>query len=104
MQRIIDMDAMETVQLMPETTAEEIIQNLALIVSMPLGSGPMCRDVGTSTESSGMPDLTGRAILTRDVFTAVQDQEPRVTLRTVDFEESGTGGHHTAVMEVEING
>lgn len=102
MKRVISMEKMDEIQLMPKNEMEEIVQNIGLIVAMPLASGPMCRDVGLSTESFGMPDQAGRAIMTRDVFVAVQDQEPRAALQTVDFEDSATGGGTMAVMEVEI--
>lgn len=102
MQRIINMGSMDEIKIMPESTEEEIMQNIGLIVAMPLESGPMCRDVGLSTQSFGMPEQQGRAILTRDVIVAVQDQEKRAEIESVDFELGETGGTNTAIMEVKI--
>ncbi|MBQ9269660.1 MAG: hypothetical protein IJ206_09115 [Oscillospiraceae bacterium] len=102
MKRVVSMEKMEQIQILPRNAMEEIMQNIGLIVTMPLESGPMCRDVGLNTKSFGMPEQQGRAIMTRDVFVAVQDQEPRAALQTVDFEGSATGGTTTAIMEVKI--
>lgn len=103
MKRRISMDSMEEIQIMPGNRMEEIMQNIGMIVTMPMESGPMCRDIGISTAAYGMPDQQAMAIMTRDVFVAVEDQEPRAEVHTVDF-DMGKEGHHTAIMEVEING
>lgn len=102
MKQYIKMDKMDDIQIMPGSTFDEIVQNIGLILAMPQESGPMCRDMGLSTEYLGLPDINGRAILTRDVFVAVQDQEPRAELKTVDFEGSTIEGTNTAIVEVEI--
>lgn len=103
MKRTIEMEAFEGIVLMPESTTEEIVQNIGMITAMTLGSGPMCREIGVSAESSGMRDPAAQALLTRDIYTAVQDQEPRVSLRNIEF-QSGESGVHPAAMEVELDG
>lgn len=103
MKRTIEVEDFGEIQIMPEDTTEEIVQNIGMITTMALGSGPMCRELGVSQETTGMRDLAARALLTRDIYTAVQDQEPRVSLRNVEF-QSGGNGVHDAVMEVELDG
>lgn len=98
----VDMGKQDEIKIMPESTEQEIIQNLGFIVATAKESGPMCRDVGLSTEAIGGRDAASRALLTRDIFSAVQELEYRVTLRDVTFED-GSDGKYTAVMEVEIN-
>ena len=103
MKRTVAVKSFEGIEIMPENTTDEIVQNIGMITTMPLGSGPMCREIGVNTETSGMKDLTARALRTRDIYTAVQDQEPRVNIRNVAF-QSGENGVHSAVMEVELDG
>ncbi len=104
MQKIINMEQMDEIQIMPGNETAEILQNIGMIVTLPLESAPMCRGLGTSREYAGKPDMAGRTLLTRDIFTAIQDQEERVTLETVDLEGNGGSGGHTAILEVNLNG
>lgn len=98
----VDMGNPDEISIMPETTEQEIIQNIGFIVAMAKESGPMCRDVGLSTATMGGRDVASRALLTRDVFSAVQELESRVTMQDVTFED-GNNGKYTAVMEVHFN-
>lgn len=104
MKRSVELGKPEEIIFIPERIEDEIIQNMGLIVALPQGTAPLLRTLGTSTESQGMPEMVGKAILTRDVFQSVQEQEPRVTLHEVDMTRKDGSGRYTAVMEVEISG
>lgn len=103
MKRIVTMETPEEVELLPATTTDEVVQNIAFITGTVKGTCPMCREVGIDNKAMGERDLKARTILTRDVFAAMQELEPRATMRNVSF-ESAEGEIYPAVMEVEIDG
>ena len=88
-------------QLMPASEVEEITQNIGVIVSTPLGTAPMCRDVGLNNQAFYKPDIPAKALLIRDCFDAVADQEERAELISADFKRTGEGKWE-ATLEVEI--
>jgi len=102
LRRVIQEKDFSCWDVLPESEIDEITQNLAAIVTTPKGSVPMLRDCGLSSEWKGRRDRHGKALLTRDLFTAVQDQELRANLLTVDFEPGTADGNWTAIMEVEF--
>ena len=95
---------LETVEIMPETTEDEIVQNLKTIISTTLGEAPMCRAVGVSPEAMHRSQNVAQVLLTRDIFTAIQDQETRAELRNVEFQDMEEWGVMAPVLEVELNG
>ena len=101
MRKVLTEKNWANMEVMPATEADEIIQNIGTILSIPQGSAPMCRNVGLSNEAFMKPDVIGKALLTRDCFSAVAEQEERAQLMSVDFEwtERGKWG---ATLEVEI--
>ena len=92
------------INLMPESMAEEIAQNIRTIVTTELGSAPMCREVGISSEALHRKTNTAKVLLTRDIFTAMQDQEERAQLLSAYFEETDRPEELMPVLEVELNG
>lgn len=95
---------LETVEIMPETTEDEIVQNLKTIVSTTLGEAPMCRDVGVSSESKHRSQNVAEVLLTRDIYTAIREQETRADLRNVEYKDMEEWGVIAPVLEVEMGG
>ena len=95
---------LETVEIMPESTEDEIVQNIKTIVSTTLGECPMCRDVGINPEAKHRPQSVAEVLLTRDIFMAMQDQEIRAELRNVEFGDMEEWGVLAPVLEVDIYG
>lgn len=97
-------DSLDNIQMMPETEKEEILQCIKTIMTTTAGECPMCREIGVSKDALHRRDATAKVMLTRDIFVAVQDQETRVNLKTVDFDENGNSGILNARLEVEMDG
>lgn len=95
---------LETVEIMPENREDEIVQNIKTIVSTTLGEAPMCRDVGVSPEAMHRSQNVAEVLLTRDIYTAMQDQESRAELRNVSFRDMEEWGVMVPVLEVEMGG
>ena len=97
-------DSMDQVDLMPETTEEDILQCMKTIVTVNQGSCPMCREIGTASDPVHRRENVARVLLVRDIFEAIRDQETRANITAVNFQESEKTGTVIPVVEVELNG
>lgn len=97
-------DSMDEIKMMPETKKEEVLQCIKTIVTTTEGECPMCREIGVSKDALHWREVTAKTMLTRDIFVAVQDQEPRANVKTVDFDQREALGTLNARLEVELDG
>lgn len=97
-------DSLDDIRMMPESEKEEVLQCIKTIMTTTAGECPMCREIGISKDALHRRDITAKAMLTRDIFVAVQDQETRANLKTVDFSEAGNSGILNARLEVALDG
>lgn len=95
---------LEAVEIMPENTEDEIVQNIQTIISTTLGEAPMCRDVGVSPEYLHRSQNVAQVMMTRDIFVAIQDQEKRANPRSVEFQTPEEWGTMSPVLEVDLGG
>lgn len=96
-------DSMEDIRILPQTEKEDILQCLKTIVLTNAGSCPMCRDVGISGDPLHRRTGTAKILLTRDIFVAVQDQEPRADVTEVNYHDTEISIIEP-VLEVKLNG
>ncbi|MNC38641.1 hypothetical protein D3C75_872600 [compost metagenome] len=79
----------------PATVAEEVAQNIRIILTTPLGSAPLARDIGLDFSSMDDSFLIAQARLIGEIMTAVAAQEPRAIVTEVSFnsgsEDSSAG-------------
>lgn len=93
------------INLAPETTVEEILQNVATIISTPKNTVPLDRGFGLSQRFVDMPMPTAQAILVSEVFDAIEKYEPRAEVVEVTFEQDdATPGKLIPRVEVNIIG
>lgn len=90
------------INLAPKTIEEEILQNVAMIISTPKFSVPLDRDFGISQRFVDMPIQTARAVLISEVLDAVERSEPRVKVKSVTFELGNIPGKLNPIVEVNI--
>lgn len=90
------------ITLAPETLQEEILQNVAMIVSTPQFSVPLDRGFGLAQRFVDKPIHTAQAILVSEVMDAVEKYEPRVEIVSVTFEHGETPGSLIPIVEVNI--
>lgn len=69
----------------PETVADEVAQNIRMILSTSLGSAPLARDIGLDHSSIDAPLQVTQALLTSAVIAAIHEQEPRAAVIGVSF-------------------
>lgn len=88
--------------LAPETLEEEVLQNVAIIVSTPKFSVPLDRGLGLAQRFIDKPMQVAQSILISEVLDAVEEYEPRAEVTNVTFEAGETPGLLVPVLEVNI--
>ena len=91
------------INLAPESTVEEVLQNVAMIISTPRFSVPLDRGLGLAQRFLDKPIQVGQTILVSEVLEAVERDEPRAKIENVTFELGDTPGALIPVVEVSIN-
>lgn len=71
--------------LAPETLEEEVLQNVAIIVSTPKFSVPLDRGLGLAQRFIDKPIQVAQSILISEVLDAVEEYEPRAEVTNVTF-------------------
>jgi len=94
--------ALEAVNLAPESTLEEILQNVAVIISTPKFSVPLERGLGLSQRFIDKPIPAAQSILISEVMEGISAFEPRAEVENVTFELGDTPGSMIPVVEVNI--
>lgn len=88
--------------LAPETLEEEVLQNVAIIVSTPKFSVPLDRGLGLAQRFIDKPIQVAQSILISEVLDAVEEYEPRAEVTNVTFEAGETPGLLVPVLEMNI--
>lgn len=94
--------ALEAVNLAPESTLEEILQNVAVIISTPKFSVPLDRGLGMAQRFVDRPIQVAQSVLISEVLDAVERDEPRAEVLGVTYELGDTPGTLIPVVEVNI--
>jgi hypothetical protein len=81
----VDMTQPSTINFAPESKAEEVAQNIRTILTTPLGSAPLARDIGLDYSIIDEPGPIAEARTAAEVTTAVAMQEPRAQIVEVSF-------------------
>lgn len=86
----------------PETTNEEIAQNVRVICRTRRGSQPLNRELGISAEIVDAAGTRGQALYAAAVIDALPQQEPRVTVKQVRFSGHPAAAEYAPVVEYEV--
>lgn len=90
------------INLAPESTEEEVLQNVAMIISTVQFSVPLDRGFGLAGRFIDKPIQAAQAILVSEVLDAVEKYEPRADIVSVTFEQGETPGNLIPIVEVNI--
>ena len=91
-----------TLKLAAESVDEEVLHNVAMIVSSPIFSVPLDRGLGLAQRFIDKPIQVAQSILISEVLDAVEEYEPRAEVTNVTFEKGETPGLLVPVLEVNI--
>ena len=64
---------------------QEIVQNVAMILSTPKGSLPLDREFGTNWHFVDQPTPKAIASIRQDIAQTISKYEPRARVREIDF-------------------
>lgn len=103
MKHIINAGEKIELNLAPETTEQEIMQNLYVLLNTVKGEVSMYRDFGLDTsETLAAPLPVAETVLTSEIYDAVEKYEPRVKILNIEFETDSLNGKLIPVLEISI--
>lgn len=92
------------INLAPKNLTEEVLQNIASILSTPAFSVPLDREFGMPQRFIDKPIQVAQSILISEVLDAIEKNEPRAEVLNVTFEAGATAGTLIPIVEVNIIG
>lgn len=104
---IIDTTQNIDLSLTPQTTEEEVMQNLWVLFSSIEYDVPLDCELGLSASYIDKPIQTAKALATADIYEKVEKYEPRAEIVSIDFTYVGSEavqGILKPIVEVAING
>lgn len=90
------------IKIAPESLIEEVLQNVAMILSTTKNTAPLARDVGLPARFVDKPIPVAEAILIAEVLDAIEKHEPRAEVEGVSFERDESTGKVIPRLEVAI--
>lgn len=78
----------KSINLAPQTIEEEVLQNVAMIISTPQFSVPLDRGFGLAQQFLDKPHSVAQTMLVSEVLDALEKYEPRVEVKNVSFMQS----------------
>lgn len=95
---------LEYIRLDEHDTVSSVLRNVALILATPKGTVPMYRDFGLDREFLDMPVPEAENRMVAPIREAVEEWEPRATVKGINFSRSKDGsGRLIACVEIEID-
>jgi len=91
------------ITLAPESLAEEVMQNITMILSTAKNTAPLAREFGLTARFVDMPTPAAEAILVAEVLDAVEEYEPRAEVLDITFTRDEMTGLIVPRLEVEIH-
>ena len=82
---------------------EEILQNIAMILTTAKGSVPLDRNFGIDMSALDLPIEMAQNICTAKIIEAIQDYEPRVKVTKVTYEKDHLTGSLKPKVMVVLN-
>ena len=101
MVQIIRGDQPPAIDFAPKTKAEEIAQNVRVLLSSRKYDIPLARQMGLSTDNLGKPLVVAESMLYRDIIDLIEEYEPRAEVVSIEFDSDNVTGLIIPIVEVE---
>ncbi len=89
----------------PDSQTSEIAQNIRTLLSTHVFSVPLDRRFGISLDAVDEPlDGSAESVLREELFNAIQIYEPRVVIRSIDFQYDTDEQRLMPIVDVSIKG
>lgn len=89
--------------LYPNSAAEEVIQNVRIILSSPAYTVPYDRSFAITGEYLDNPIQLNKALSSADIVQAIKSREPRAEVRNILFEGNALEGKLKPIVRILIN-
>lgn len=93
----------KNLKIAPETTTEEILQNLYVLLNTVKGTVPMYRDFGIDFDIVDKNINIAKAHIINTIYDAIKKYEPRAEIIDITFKGDVMLGKLYPVVEVKIN-
>ena len=104
MSYIVSATDLKSIQFNEKNELNAVLQNIAVIISTPIGTIPLYRDFGLDWSFLDKPTPVANVLMVAPVREAVQRWEPRATVLDVSFsEDPAQPGVLIPTVEVDIN-
>lgn len=94
-------DILQNIDLAPENTYQEVVQNIKVILVTVQKSIPMMRGLGIPGEVYGRPLSVVKNMLVGEIYGQIEEYEPRAVLGEIYFEGEGIDGEIVPVITLE---
>jgi len=93
-----------SVSIMPETTAEEVAQNIRMILGTLKGSVLTDREFGISATLIDRPMPLAIAAMRAEIFDAIEKYEPRAKVTSIEFSQKADtmAGQLIPIVKFEV--
>ena len=99
----ITISALQNINMEPQTTEEEIAQNVAVILATPKGSVPMYRSFGLDMSFVDKPMNVAKNMAVIPVREAIEEWEPRAKYKDMTLAlDPSNPGKLTFTVQIEI--
>lgn len=103
MQTVATEDILEELNFEPDDEAEEIAQNVAVLMATPKGNVPLARGMGLSMRHRDQPPYIAQMMLESELTDVVSEYEERAEI-AISKAETDEGGDMKATVEVTFYG
>lgn len=104
MSYVVSATDLKNIRLNEEKTVNAVLQNIAVILSTPIGTVPLYREFGLDMSFLDKPAPIAKVLMVAPVREAIRRWEPRATVLDVDAKDDPANpGKQIPVVEVEIN-
>ncbi|MCL2563613.1 MAG: hypothetical protein FWE08_06220 [Oscillospiraceae bacterium] len=103
MRYTVSSNQLKKVNLAPATKAEEILQNILVIVASISGCNCLARDIGIRGDYKGRPLSAVRSFIVGQVHEQIFLHEPRAEVVSTTVSENHLTGELQITLEVEID-
>ncbi len=94
--------SLKKINLAPKSKVEEVLQNVAMIISTPKFSVPLNRKFGLAQRFIDKPIQAAQPVMISEVLEAIEEYEPRAEIENVDYVLGNRPGVLIPIVEVNI--
>lgn len=99
----VDVQPIERINFAPATEVEEVLQNVATLLTTVRYTVPYDRALGINPDYLDDPTPITRAKLTSNIIATLRKHEPRATVVSMNFREDPADGRLIPIARVAVN-